>query len=458
MKIALLADFGSTYTKLTAVDLEAATVLGTYKAFTTIQDISFGFHEALNGLETEIGRHEYDLKLACSSAAGGLKMVTVGLVKELTAKASEMAALNAGAKVQRVFAYELTETDIKDIKELEPEIILLAGGINGGNKKVIIHNAKMLAQSHIEAFILVAGNKTASDTIGRIFTEANKPYALTENVMPNYNELNIEPARNEIRNIFLERIIDAKGLGQVKTMMDEQVMPTPSAVLKGISTLAHGTENKRGLGDLIAVDVGGATTDVYSIAKQEAFDGNTMLKGLPEPINKRTVEGDLGLKYSVDSLYAALSLEQKRHMDKEAIENYLLEIKEDPSILPEGDRQPLEAQLTYGAVREAVNRHVGYLETQFTIHGNVTCQYGKDLTEIGIILGTGGPVIHGENPAHILSGVCYSPIDENLLKPKKAKYLVDKRYILAAMGLLSTKYPDIALEIMKKEFVEIPSS
>lgn len=455
MKCALLADFGSTYTKLTAVDLMKEEILATSKAFTTIEDVNIGLSNALNLLENQIGKKEYDLKLACSSAAGGLRMVTVGLVKELTAKASEMAALNAGAKVLEVFSYELTDDNIAEMKDLKPEIILLAGGIDGGNKQVIIHNAKKIAESDLKAITIVAGNKVATDTIKEIFDEAGKDYVVTENVMPDYNKLNIEPARSKIREVFLNRIIFAKGLGKIKDIMDDIVMPTPSAVLKALSILSHGTIKETGLGELLAIDIGGATTDVYSIAEQKPFEGNTVMKGLPEPEDKRTVEGDLGLKYSLDSLYEALNMTQKRKIDLEAFQAYLEKVVEDPSILPDDEAVLLEHHLTFGAIEEAVSRHVGELSIQYTIHGSVRCQQGKDLTTIRTIVGTGGPMINSKIPIELFEAVLYNDAAGPRLKPKEANFYLDHKYILAAMGLLATYYPEKAIRIMKKELKKV---
>ncbi|MGI5854372.1 MAG: glutamate mutase L, partial [Bacillota bacterium] len=132
---AMLIDFGSTFTKVTAVDMEAGRLLGTARAATTVdEDITIGLEAALSELGKQIGRLEYEVKLACSSAAGGLRIVAIGLVPELTAQAASMAALGAGAKVLRTFSYEIGEEEITQILELRPEIILLAGGTDGGNQ------------------------------------------------------------------------------------------------------------------------------------------------------------------------------------------------------------------------------------------------------------------------------------------------------------------------------------
>ena len=143
----LLIDFGSTYTKVTAVDVEQEVILGTASAMTTVTtDITDGLDRALATLADKIGARSYAKTLACSSAAGGLKMVAIGLVPELTAEAAKRAALGAGAKVLGVFCHELSELEMAEIATLAPEIILLAGGTDGGNKEVLLHNAAMLAQ------------------------------------------------------------------------------------------------------------------------------------------------------------------------------------------------------------------------------------------------------------------------------------------------------------------------
>ena len=134
MKSVLLIDFGSTYTKLTAVDVENACLLGTANAYTTVQtDINEGLQKALAELEEKIGCLQYDAWYACSSAAGGLRMATSGLVPELTGEAAKLASLGAGAKVERVYAFQLTQDDLEEICCAKPDIFLLVGGTDGGN-------------------------------------------------------------------------------------------------------------------------------------------------------------------------------------------------------------------------------------------------------------------------------------------------------------------------------------
>ncbi|SQC00684.1 glutamate mutase, mutL [Clostridium tetanomorphum] len=205
----LLLDFGSTYTKLTAVDIENEGILATAKDITTIEsDIMVGFNKAYEKLTEQLEGKEVNFvkKLACSSAAGGLKMIAIGLVPELTAEAAKRAALGAGARVLNVYSYDLTNKEVEEIKNSNLDIILLAGGTDGGNKECMIHNAKMLAEHGVKLPIVVAGNKVVSDEVSEIFDKAGIFYRVTENVMPKLNTLNVEPAREEIRQIFMKKL------------------------------------------------------------------------------------------------------------------------------------------------------------------------------------------------------------------------------------------------------------
>ena len=170
----LLLDFGSTYTKLTAVDMEKEEILATAKDITTIEDdIMIGFNKAYEKLTKQLEGKEVNFvkKLACSSAAGGLKMIAIGLVPDLTAEAAKRAALGAGARVLNVYSYDLTKREIEEIKNSNLDIILLAGGTDGGNRECIVHNAKMLAEYGVKLPVVVAGNKVASDEIAEIFED-----------------------------------------------------------------------------------------------------------------------------------------------------------------------------------------------------------------------------------------------------------------------------------------------
>ena len=215
-EFALLIDFGSTFTKLRAINLDEAKILGSSQGPSTVtSDINLGMEQALHSLKSSLGGlPPFKYRLASSSAAGGLKMVTIGLVKELTVEAAKRAALGAGAKLVGIFANRLNSTDLKRIIDLNPDIILLAGGTDGGDSQVVIHNAKKLGESSLDCPFIYAGNWSAVDEINHAF--AYKNLVVTENVMPEFNMLNIEPARIAIRDIFINRIIHAKGIDKAK--------------------------------------------------------------------------------------------------------------------------------------------------------------------------------------------------------------------------------------------------
>jgi uncharacterized protein (TIGR01319 family) len=458
VKNVLLIDFGSTYTKITAVDVDREEILGTARGVTTVEtDITEGLNQALKVLFSQTGKLAFDKVLGCSSAAGGLKMVAIGLVSELTAEAAKRAALGAGAKVLGVYCGELSEYEIAEIADLKADIILLAGGTDGGNKEVILHNAQMLATLHQDVPMVVAGNKSVAPQIVKILSTEMSEVEHTENVMPKLNELNILPARETIRNVFLKRIVQAKGLDKANKMVDRMVMPTPAAVLKAAELLSKGTDSEQGLGDIMVVDIGGATTDVYSIAKGNPTNATVYMHGLPEPFAKRTVEGDLGMRYSAVALLKASGAKMIADYAKaseSAVNAYIEKVEGDIDYLPQTEEEAgIEIAMGKTCTRLSAERHAGYLETYSTPCGMTQVQTGKDLTEVKVVIGTGGVIINNAEPEAILQGIEFDSANPLTLKPKNPEYLIDSQYIMASMGLLSEEYPDAALRMMKKYII-----
>ncbi|MBQ3192170.1 MAG: glutamate mutase L [Oscillospiraceae bacterium] len=455
MKAVLLIDFGSTYTKVSAVDLESECVLGTASSYTTIQtDINDGLNLALAELEGKTGKLNFAETYACSSAAGGLRMITSGLVPELTGEAAKMASLGAGAKVIGVYAFQLTEDDLQEIRLAKPDIFLLVGGTDGGNTACILENARMLATLPPDFPVVIAGNRSAAKQCQRILKEFET--YICPNVMPKFGVLQIEPTQKKIREIFLNRIIQAKGLSRATALLSDILMPTPSAVLQAMELLAQGCDEEPGIGDLIAVDVGGATTDVYSIADGMPEQMNTVYKGLPEPYAKRTVEGDIGMRYSIQGIVDAAGpdkISRLSGLSKAKITDLVQYLKDNPDRLPNGEEelQHLDHALACCAVEEAVTRHAGTIQETYTMMGLTYVQEGKNLTKVKRIVVTGGSLIHTKQTEQIARHALYSPLRSDSLRPKEADILVDRSYILASMGLLAAHYPGAALRIMKKE-------
>ncbi|MEG1953081.1 MAG: methylaspartate mutase accessory protein GlmL [Hydrogenoanaerobacterium sp.] len=456
MKPVLLIDFGSTYTKVTAVDLDTEALLGTGCAYTTVQtDVGEGLANAVNELEEKTGKLNFIQRFACSSAAGGLRMITSGLVPELTAEAAKQASLGAGAKIIKVYSYQLTEDDLIDIEAAKPDILLLTGGTDGGNTECILNNAAVLAATNGAYPIVIAGNRSVGRQCQRIL-EGRETY-LCENVMPKFGVLNIEPAQKQIREIFLQKIIQAKGLSKASELVSGILMPTPSAMLKAMTLLADGCEGEHGLGELIGVDVGGATTDVYSVASGMPARANTVYKGLPEPYAKRTVEGDIGMRYSIHGIVDAGGIERVcalSGLSAERAMELVDYLSAHTEVLPQNDElEHLDFALASIAIETAVTRHAGTLELVYTPMGQTYLQCGKDLSEAKRIVVTGGALIHTKRTKEIASHALYNEAQATSLKPKNAQILIDRSYVLAAMGLLSEHYPAAALRIMKKELL-----
>ncbi len=454
MRPVLLIDFGSTYTKVTAVDTEAEVLLGTAAAYTTVQPaINAGLSHALEKLEAQTGRLDFAARYACSSAAGGLRMIASGLVPELTSEAAKQASLGAGAKIVKVYSFELTEDDIEEIDRLRPDIFLLVGGTDGGNSDCIRHNAQMLAACKADFPVIIAGNRTAARACQRSL-EGRQTF-ICENVMPKFGVLNIQPAQECIRALFLNRIIQAKGLSHASKLISGILMPTPSAMMRAMQLLAEGCEGEEGIGELMALDVGGATTDVYSIADGMPKEGGTVYKGLPEPYVKRTVEGDIGMRYSIGGIVEAASLKKVASLaglTPERAQALIDDLAKHTEKVPDSEEtERLDYALACCACETAARRHAGYMEETYNMTGKVFVQTGKDLRTVRQMVVTGGSLIHTKRTGEIASHAFYDPADPMSLRPIKARVLVDRRYILAAMGLLSEYEPQTALRIMKKE-------
>ena len=457
MKLILAADVGSTFTKLTAVDIEGRKIIASAKAFTTIgHNVMDGYQSALSALEAQCGRLDYQKRVASSSAAGGLKMVAIGLVPDLTVQAARLAAANAGAKIMKTYAFELSTEEITEINALRPDMILLSGGADGGNKEVIIANARSLAASDLACPLVVAGNKSAADEIGKILRAYAGEALFCPNVMPEVNKLNIGPARKAIGDLFVKNIISAKGLTELQSRLDGEIIPTPRAVFLAAELLSRGLNKMPGLGELMIFDVGGATTDVCSMSDGAPSKANVFRRGLAPPFAQRTVEGDLGLRYSLASLAEAGDLEslaESLACSTADLGQWLESCRLDPGALPPAGslQKKMDEALAALAVKISMERHCGSVETVFTAQGPGLVQTGKDLSRVARLIGTGGPIINSSDPAAVLKGAVYGPEDLNLLKPLSPELLVDRKYILSALGSLSRFEPEAALSIMLDE-------
>lgn len=436
MKLYLLADVGSTWTKLAAVS-ESGELAGQAAAATTAStDVMLGFNIALSEIKSQTGIEEYEIH-GCSSAAGGLAMVACGLVPELTGQAAKLAVLGAGAKVLQVYGYNLNRDDLQHIETLRPDMILLAGGTDGGNRQILIENAKALARDVTPLPVVLAGNRSIAHEAAEVLEQSGFTVEITGNVMPELGVLDIEPARSSIRNLFLRHIVGAKGMDRFSQLLASPLIPTPAAVMAGGKFLAKELEQ------LLMVDIGGATTDVYSFGADEVPTG-MMRKGLTPPWDMRTVEGDIGMRHSLNSLVDQAGMDNILSAAPD-IEKWRLELEAimaSPGRLVSPGLEELESVLGQHAVNISVNRHAGSVERIYSPTGFVDVLRGKDLRGIKTIVGVGGVLVNSTEPGKILS------LEQQGLLPESPKLMLDNNYIMAAAGLLADIRPDLASKML----------
>lgn len=460
MRYYLLVDFGSTLTKLTAVDLEIPDIIATSSHYTTIDDdINIGYQNALADLYQNVGQTiKFDRIFACSSAAGGLKMAAIGLVEELTVEAAKRACLGAGSRVEMVISGNITRTEINQIKVKGIDIILLAGGTDGGNRDHAIYNAKALAEANLGIPIIYAGNKSAQDEVHDIFKEYKTHICIVDNIMPRINALNIMPAKRKIEEIFLEQIIEAKGITKITEKIDNNIMPTPKVVFDGAELLSKGYFEEKGLGDLVIIDIGGATTDVYSMGNPISKHG-VIFQGMEEGYSKRTVEANLGMRHSAPGAVEAAPRNIVRRMEEKYNINLMKEAIDRMNHfnwIPTTPHEVFVDQLIASlCVEYAISRHAGTIKEIYSAMGMNYIQTGKDLTEVAYVIGTGGVIVKSNEPLAILNHVVSRPDNSNELRPVDPDYLLDKDYILSSMGLLAIEQPVAALKILKKRIINL---
>ena len=236
-------------------------------------------------------------------------------------------------------------------------------------------------------------------------------------------------------------------------------MPTPMSILNATKLIADGTTSEKGWGSSLVVDLGGATTDIHSASDGEPSRANVTRKGLPEPYLKRTVEGDIGMRSCIEGIIDGDGLNivvKDCGFEKEKVEEYCYLVKTSPVHLPASPQQRrIERSLAKVAVEIAAKRHAGTLKSMYTPMGEVFVQSGKDLSDVSIIIGTGGAIVESDSPCEILKNIAFNPSEPFSLKPKAPTYYLDKDYILFAVGLLNEVDPNIAFRIAQKSLAQL---
>jgi uncharacterized protein (TIGR01319 family) len=448
MKIDILvAEIGSTTTIVNAFDIknDKPIFLGRGVANTTVStDVNEGLKKAIDDLARYLKTSvvEYNEMFASSSAAGGLRVTVHGLVYEMTVRASKEAALNAGANIHLVTAGKLSSRDISEIQDLSPNMIIVAGGTDYGETETALYNIKKIIKMKLDIPIIYAGNIENQKEIKSLFESENKAHLLklVDNVYPRVDSLNILPLRKTIYETFEEHIIHAKGMEHITDIVNQKIMPTPGSVMESTMILYEY------LGPIITIDVGGATTDIHSVA-EPSDDFKRYLEG--EPLQKRTVEGDLGVfinHENVIKLFDDGELEELLDLSREELEEILAHYTYMPTTQNERN---LVFELAKKCTHKALDRHVGDFRRVFTSSGQKIIPEGKDLTRVEYIVLTGGALINLHDTEEIVRD--YMKRNLNKMMPSGGiKILRDHDYIMASVGVVALKYPEIAYELLRK--------
>lgn len=453
MKIdVLVAEIGSTTTVVNAFDhLESdnPVFLGQGQAPTSVKegDVNIGLQAAIEdmkkNLHIENEKLEYANMLATSSAAGGLRMTVHGLVYDMTVKAAKEAALGAGANIHLITAGKLSKVDMIKLDRIKPNIILIAGGVDYGERETALYNSELIAASDLNIPVIYAGNIAVADDVKLIFEAYSKEKNLhiVPNVYPKIDILNIEPTREVIQDIFEKHITEAKGMEKIREMVNGPIIPTPGAVMKASKLL------KDEIGDLVTIDVGGATTDIHSVTEGTEKVNKILVE--PEPVAKRTVEGDLGVfinKKNIVDIIKIEKLEKELNMTPEDIEKFT---NSDIAIPQTEEHKRFIERLTKEAVIVSINRHAGGYRTYFGGKSD-TLAFGKDLTAVKWIVGTGGALTRLTAREEILNSIRQFNRADKLLPTAEAKILIDNDYIMASLGILSSLNKEAAIKLLLK--------
>ncbi|MBU0997052.1 MAG: glutamate mutase L [Firmicutes bacterium] len=445
---ALVFEIGSTTTVVNAFDLlntPNPVFLGSGEAPTTVLegDVNKGILHALDELKKNLSTNELRARetFATSSAAGGLKMSVHGLVYDMTVKAAKEAALGAGANIKMITSGILDDFDLDRIKNSKLNIVMIAGGVDYGETQTSLKNAEKIASLQLSIPIIYAGNIQNQERVRFFFQKYNQEEYLfiSENVYPKIDVLKVDEARKIIQSVFEKHIIHAPGMEKVRDTISSEIMPTPGAVMRA-TELLHDE-----IGDVCTFDVGGATTDVHSVASVSKEVEKILIS--PEPFSKRTVEGDLGVFVNKDNLIELIgipNLIKDLKIDKASLDTIINHYKP----IPNQNQIPLVRRLTEEALKKALTRHVGRFIQLYGSSGRTTFAEGKDLTNVRHLIGTGGALSKIAGGKSLISKVI-SQADDTLLKPRNdSLVLIDSDYIMASCGVLSMKYQESALKLL----------
>jgi uncharacterized protein (TIGR01319 family) len=409
-------DIGSTFTKAALVDVATGELLATAQAPTTLDDVVTGVLAATADVRThghECGDGAVPI-VACSSAGGGLRLAVVGYEELISAEAGHRAALSAGARVVHVAAGVQDAAGLAALRAAEPDVVLLVGGTDGGEASVLRSNAAALAGADWSVPVVLAGNVAVRDEVAAVLRGGGLPVHEADNVLPDIGLLAPESARAAIRAVFLEHVIGGDRLSTDPRLRSWVRAVTPDAVLEGVTVLAR-VLAPAGV-SVVVLDVGGATTDVYCVPEPDAEQAALGREAVGVPWRRRTVEGDLGVSSSVDALRTAAAAEGLP--------------------IPGDDPLALGEAAAIVALRRHLRAEAGYGPS------------GASARSAGLVVLSGGVFRHADPAAvdHVVARLAADAGGAGSVL-NGTPVVVDRRYVLAAVGLLAAEHPDTAVAL-----------
>lgn len=448
-------DTGSTFTKAVAVVVsgpDAGRLLATAEVPTTVgpgQDVLTGLDAAVARVVTGTAPLEV---LVCSSAGGGLRLAVVGYERSVTAEAGFRVGLSAGAKVVHVACGPLDRAGVTALRAAAPDVVLVVGGTDGGESEVLRHNGSRLATTGPRVPYVVAGNAEAREEVVAELVRRGRTVVACPNVLPRIGVLDPLPARAAIRDVFVRHVIGGKGISRGPRFASLVRGATPDLVLAGVEVLAD-----CGIGDVLLVDVGGATTDVYSAVTPDAEEASLHRQVVEVMWRGRTVEGDLGMRWGAKGVVDAARTEKLLAQaagapDAAGLMAAAARRHDDVGFLPVDEvERDLDAELARLALTVAVRRHA-----RPTLDGDSPTT-GRDLSRVRTVVASGGVFRHAD-PQRL--GAMLEPVRTDFAGgwqlPRSPRLTVDRDYVMAAAGLLARDHPEAAVALARTALHDLP--
>ncbi len=480
IKVIVATDCGSTTTKAILIEYHNGEyrLMSRGEAPTTVEapfeDVTMGVLNAVAELEELSGRKLLDeedrfispakgeigtdVYISTSSAGGGLQMMVAGVVRSMTAESAERAALGAGAIVMDVIASNdkrLPHQQIERIRHLRPDMILLSGGIDGGTTTHVVEIAELVSAadprprlgSSYKLPIIYAGNKDAAKAVEDTLSD-KVDLRTVDNLRPVLEMENLAPAREEIHELFMEHVMaQAPGYKKLMSWADAPIMPTPGAVGLIIQEIA----NQYGI-EALGVDIGGATTDVFSVFRP---DGQT-------PEFNRTVSANLGMSYSISNVFAEATLPMVMrwvpfNMDERDLRNRVKNKMIRPTTIPQSMQELIfEQAIAKEALRLAQVQHKSFATVLKGVQQQRTIADAFEQSESGgtivnmmtlnMLIGSGGVLSHAPRRQQSALMMIDAFMPEGV-----TRLAVDSIFMMPQLGVLTEVQKKAATEVFEKD-------